>query len=919
MRITDFVPSTAKLRRGSAAASRIAAIAVIAVLFLVTSSLTTWLILEKPFVKPASVFKVTIQPSNPRCTDGLECQVKDVPTSYSNGHTLTYAYAWYKDGTLQSGLTTNSVQAGCVHKNEKWKCSVTVSNEIQETLHGSSDDVTIANSLPPSPVISIEPKSPVAGDSLKCGIIAQEADPDGDKITYKYEWYKSDELQKELTGDTVPADHTSKDEKWKCAVTANDGTDDSSTVYDTATVGDSSSTSPGTSVPLLRFVQITDTQISSASSAEVISQAAADIVKLPSSPAFVIHTGDIASTPSSTAFKYYSDRITAFPCQVYSAIGNQDDYGDAAKTLFETNAGYKGQRNYSFDIAQYHFIVLDSTKPDSLVTLGGGFDKETLDWLDTHLKTVDRNKAIVVFTHHAFWSPFQYDPQNNLFCDVENGDDVMKRFENYNLVAVFAGHAHQSMQYTRPADDKHKEILFHISGAMRSGTTNEDQSKPGYSIVELYQDKIETYYVPVGEIESCYIKPKTNVVTVAQDGSGEYNGTTEKPIQDAINDLHALGGGTVIIKSGTYTLTGTDASQYYRSISMYDNIWLKGAGNPVLKFCDRSGNKRAITCSDYVSNVRIEDLIIDCNGANSVPGADHTWYNAIEMDGGWSKDGPTADGDMVKDIVIERVTVRDCPSRGIVSYGGRRWSIRDCVFNDVYNPISPDHWTDYWQIEGNTMTASGVGIELNDTANSVIFNNTIEGATVKGMDLWPDTSLSDANGMAGNKVVGNRIRNVIGGYGIDVHMLNADHCEIIGNVLENVAGVGIDLPYYASTPALGPDWVLSNNTYNNVATPEFYGVRLTTPTSLEFSSITSTSITVRALGAASANGSLQYVFEARDYSQPGVPPKTLSSGAVTGDTYTFTNLVPGHVYAFRCSARSSTTTAWTEWYFPTLQ
>ena len=59
---------------------------------------------------PPSAPAVAISPTLPTTTDSLVCSIV-TPSSDADGDPLTYAYAWYKDGVLQTGLTGNTVDA----------------------------------------------------------------------------------------------------------------------------------------------------------------------------------------------------------------------------------------------------------------------------------------------------------------------------------------------------------------------------------------------------------------------------------------------------------------------------------------------------------------------------------------------------------------------------------------------------------------------------------------------------------------------------------------------------------------------------------------------------------------------------------------------------------------------------------------
>jgi len=79
--------------------------------------------------------------------------------------------------------------------------------------------VTPVNDPPSAPVVDVTPDFPVTTDDLVCIIITPSIDPDGDPVTYTYEWYKNGILQSAYTTNTVPASATTVGDVWKCVVT----------------------------------------------------------------------------------------------------------------------------------------------------------------------------------------------------------------------------------------------------------------------------------------------------------------------------------------------------------------------------------------------------------------------------------------------------------------------------------------------------------------------------------------------------------------------------------------------------------------------------------------------------------------------------------------------------------------------------
>ena len=97
----------------------------------------------------------------------------------------------------------------------------------------SSVSVTVENSLPTAPEISIIPSSPAEQvDDVYCSIDADSIDADGHPIQYDFAWYLNGTLWTGVTttttytGDTILASDTTAGDDWYCYVTPNDGIND---------------------------------------------------------------------------------------------------------------------------------------------------------------------------------------------------------------------------------------------------------------------------------------------------------------------------------------------------------------------------------------------------------------------------------------------------------------------------------------------------------------------------------------------------------------------------------------------------------------------------------------------------------------------------------------------------------------------
>ncbi len=68
-----------------------------------------------------------VTPESPDGTVDLVCTITTQSTD-ADGEPITYTYQWYKDGVLQSALTTNTVAAANTADGQVWKCVVTASD-----------------------------------------------------------------------------------------------------------------------------------------------------------------------------------------------------------------------------------------------------------------------------------------------------------------------------------------------------------------------------------------------------------------------------------------------------------------------------------------------------------------------------------------------------------------------------------------------------------------------------------------------------------------------------------------------------------------------------------------------------------------------------------------------------------------------
>jgi subtilisin len=126
--------------------------------------------------------EVAISPASPLTADDLVCNITK-PSTDPNSDTVTYSYAWSKNGTTQNGLITNTVAASYTQKGDKWQCTVTPNDGFVDGPSGTSAEVTIGNT---PPVANAGPDQTKQVNSTVTLDGSGSSDADNDTLTYSW-------------------------------------------------------------------------------------------------------------------------------------------------------------------------------------------------------------------------------------------------------------------------------------------------------------------------------------------------------------------------------------------------------------------------------------------------------------------------------------------------------------------------------------------------------------------------------------------------------------------------------------------------------------------------------------------------------------------------------------------------------------
>jgi len=181
--------------------------------------------LAQVFNERPTVDTLVLLPADPTTNDVIHASAI---ASDPDSSTLTLGYEWLVDGVLLSVTGAALNGSTWFDKGDVVEVRVTA-NDGHNDGNPVSETVTILNSPPTAPAVSISPAQPRGGeDDLVCALQSPSEDADGDSITYTFAWTVdgapySNAGATTYPGDTVPGSATTQGEQWQCTVSTYDG------------------------------------------------------------------------------------------------------------------------------------------------------------------------------------------------------------------------------------------------------------------------------------------------------------------------------------------------------------------------------------------------------------------------------------------------------------------------------------------------------------------------------------------------------------------------------------------------------------------------------------------------------------------------------------------------------------------------
>jgi len=170
---------------------------------------------------PPEVLALTLTPEVVT-TDGVLTAA--ATTADADGDDVDLHIEWYVDGALVSEGASTLDGARFFDRGEAVHAVATPSDAASTGAAVASSPVVVKNAPPGAPEVVITPEDALLGDDLVCAVAREAEDPDGDAVSYTFDWSVDGAVV--LAGTETAQAEDLSEALWTCAVTPSDGADD---------------------------------------------------------------------------------------------------------------------------------------------------------------------------------------------------------------------------------------------------------------------------------------------------------------------------------------------------------------------------------------------------------------------------------------------------------------------------------------------------------------------------------------------------------------------------------------------------------------------------------------------------------------------------------------------------------------------
>jgi hypothetical protein len=192
---------------------------------------------------------------------------------------------------------------------------------------------------------------------------------------------------------------------------------------------------------------------------------------------FCLLVGDLAEHGKAEQLAPIRDHFKGLKMPVHVVVGNHDHVTNDDRRPYEDL--FPRSINYHFEHRGWQFVGLDSSHGTRAKV---AVQDHTLSWLNDTLPKLDTKRPTVVFTHFPLGPLVIY--------RATNADDVLARFKEFNLPAVFNGHFHGF------TERKVGHAILTTNRCCAFSKKNHDGSKEkGFFLCHAKEGKIERSFI----------------------------------------------------------------------------------------------------------------------------------------------------------------------------------------------------------------------------------------------------------------------------------------------------------------------------------------------------------------------------------------------------------------------------------------